>query len=443
MALLIIFLVYQVVQIITLPIICVYIIMRKIKGKPVFGNFRERIGLVPKTLAGKKSFWIHAVSVGEVLSIQYLVDQIKNQYPGSLCYVTTGTRAGKEMAQKNVRADYISYMPYDFLLCMLFAFRRIRPRAIIIIEAEIWPNFLMLARFKRVPVYLLNARLHERSQQRMRSLKCFFAPLFNIFTHIYTQSCCDALAFERDLGIPTDKISVLGDIKSFNVAIKKTHIERDLELSKLDLSDKSCTVLLVGSVHPGELDVYLTLFKRLKPEFPDLKLMLAPRHFHWKQELASKVAATKYRFFMWDEKTPELSDQRFMLQKLTHSILPMHDIVLVCTLGKLFYMYPLSDIFFLGGTFVPVGGHNLLEPAVWGKPSLIGPFYDKCKIVADQLQQNQALIKVGSKDELYSQVYMLLKHSKKREQMGDSALEWIDRQAQSVQLNVTNFLARL
>ena len=148
LTLLLFFALYQLLQIILLPFFLIYLLIRKIKGKSAFGNFWQRKGFVPKVLKQKtnKVIWIHAVSVGEILSIQNLIDQIKNKIPNSICYVTTGTPTGKKMAEKNLKADYFSFLPYDFLFPMFLAFKRIKPTSIIIIEAETWPNFLMLSK---------------------------------------------------------------------------------------------------------------------------------------------------------------------------------------------------------------------------------------------------------------------------------------------------------
>src|SRR3972149_10015690 len=154
----IIFIFYQCIQVLGLPFIGMYLLMRKINGKSVFGNVRERFGIVPKISSSKQSIWIHAVSVGEIFALERLITQIKQDVPGVACYVTTGTVNGKKMAREKLGADYVSFLPFDFLIPMFMAFKRIKPKALILVEAEIWPNFLMMAKFQKVPLYLLNAR---------------------------------------------------------------------------------------------------------------------------------------------------------------------------------------------------------------------------------------------------------------------------------------------
>ncbi len=454
-----IFIVYQILQIILLPFFLIYLLVRKLKGKSVFGNFWERKGFVPKvskTLSSQnKVVWIHAVSVGEILSIQNLIDQIKTKDKNAICYVTTGTPTGKKMAQKNLNADFISFLPFDFLFCMFLAFKRIKPTSIIIIEAEIWPNFLLLSKWFKIPTFLLNARISTRSKNKYHKLKFIFKPLFNIFNLIFTQSEDDKINF-KSLGIKAGKLKVLGNIKTLNVLVKK---EESIKKNPEEYSFRpEHPTLLVGSVHPGELDVYLNLYKNLKTKFPDLKLILAPRHFHWKQELINKIESLnlknktertqKIKYFMWDENIPATP---FALRRseatsrrvIAKTVFDQNDILLVCKLGELFKLYQLCDIFYLGGTFVPVGGHNLLEPAVWAKPSMIGPHYQNCKDIADQLEKHNALFKTSSEDELLQKTILLLENKTLCNQTGKNAFDWLKNESINVQNNLDFLLQKL
>jgi 3-deoxy-D-manno-octulosonic-acid transferase len=427
--LILLFITYQIIQLIALPFFLLYLLIRKINKKGI-GSLKERIGLLPQTKSLENVIWIHAVSVGEILSIQNLINQIRQQIPKTSVYLTTGTPAGKEIALKNLNAAHLSFLPFDFLLPMFLAFQRIQPKSIIIVEAETWPNFLMLANFFKIPTYSLNARISERSKNKYIKLGFCFRPLFDIFKKIFVQSQIDQLNFEK-LGIDKNKLEVLGNIKALNVLHKKS------TLTKTDFLDKNFQTLLVGSVHPGELDIYLNLFNVLKPKFPQLKLILAPRHFNWQQELITKTQATNCSYFLWK---PEdiISEENF-----AKKILSKYDIILVCKLGELFKLYPFCSIFFLGGTFVPVGGHNLLEPAVWGKLSIIGPYYHNCKDIADKLEQHKALIKVASANELAAIIEKLLSDPIQVEQLGNKAYFWLEQEASLVQKKLDSFIKDL
>lgn len=407
---LLLFTLYQLSQLFVLPFIAVYLIVRKIKGKPAFGKLTERIGLVPETNEQKNTIWFHAVSVGEVLSLQSIIERVKERTPNTSCYLTVGTLAGKKVATEKLKADVVSFLPYDFLPCMLVAYKRIKPKTIIIVEAEIWPNLIMLAHFKNIPMYLINARISKRSKARYHTLKIFLLPLFNAFKKIYTQSELDKHEFEQ-FGINENKLKALGNVKAFNVLEK----QKKEAIQPAQLSP----TLLVGSLHPGELDVYLNLYKKLKHSYPDLTLILAPRHFHWKKELISKIKSTGYDFVVWDDETPYAPRGE--------------DILLVCKLGELFTLYPKATIYFLGGTFVPIGGHNLLEPAVWGIPTIVGPHHHNCQVIAKELVDKDGLITVTNEQELFEETKRLLEHQEKRDLLGNNSRVWLENESKKVE----------
>jgi 3-deoxy-D-manno-octulosonic-acid transferase len=399
-----------------------------LKKKPTIGNLKERLGFIPKTKHQKNVIWIHAVSVGEVLSIQHIIEQIKTKAPQSICYVTCGTISGKNAAQKNLKSNYISFLPYDFLFPMLLTFKRIKPSTIIIIEAETWPNLLMLAKFFKIPIYNLNARMSNHSQNKYYRFSFFLKPLMSIFKTIFVQSKQDQKNF-KNFGIPKEKISLLGNIKTFNVLYKKNKLTQ--------ITKKSYQALLLGSLHPGELDIYVKTYKTLKQEFPNLKLIIAPRHFHWKQKLVQKIKDTKYSYLVWEQETVT------NLETFLKNTFKNHDILLVCKLGELFKLYQHTNIFFLGGTFVPIGGHNLLEPAVFAKPSIIGPYYHNCVDIADTLENNKALIKTKNQQELLEHTKKLLQNKKNMRIMGKNAHEWLLQEANFVQKNLEVLFKKL
>jgi len=427
MALMFIFVVYQILLLLSLPFVAFYMLLRKFKGKPVFGNVLQRIGFVP-SVKGQKVVWFHAVSAGEVLAISHLIKQTKQQHPDYLCYLTVGTLAGKKMANKNVEADFISFMPYDFLPCVWIAMMRVRPLAIVLVEAELWPNFLMMGHWFGSKIYLLNARLKDKSFGKFKRLKSFFSPLLQLFDGIYTQTQLDKRRFEM-LGILPERLVVLGDIKAFN------YMERRNETIGYEKTDEEKSrVLLAGSIHPGELKIYLKLYKKLKQTHPALKLILAPRHFHWKAELLDELGKLPFKFFVWDDVNH--------LHKNFDELWQEYDILAVCKLGELFKLYSAADIFYLGGTFVPVGGHNLLEPAVWAKPSIVGPDYHTCIRVVDELEKVGGLFKVRNEQALFDKTSLLIENAPLRHQMGNRALDWVKNEALSVSQQLSSFLTK-
>ncbi|MBS1987615.1 hypothetical protein JST56_01325 [Candidatus Dependentiae bacterium] len=428
MPLFIIFVFYQIIQLLGAPFIFMYLFFRKFYQKKQAVFTWQRFGFIPAAPLNKKVIWLHAVSVGETLSLEYFITLIKKEIPDSICYITVGTDAAKTLALKNLPTDFISFIPYDFLPCMLIAYYRIKPHALIVVEAEIWPNLLMLASIHKTKIYGLNARVNDRSQKNIILLRHLFTPLLNCFDAIFVQSPTDKQKFQA-LNIPKEKLIVLGNIKAYNVAIKKTECESTLEKKTFDNK-----ILLAGSIHPGELDYYIEVFTKLKPIYQDLKLILAPRHFTWKAELQKSLSYKKFNFFMWDKENS--LPQRQTLNQQLATTFEHHDVLVVSVLGELFKLYRYTDIFFLGGTFVPVGGHNLLEPAAWGVPTLIGPMHWHCKEHANALEQINALIKVNDRSSLIRQTDKLLADTEQINLMGQTASTWLSSEATLVEKNL-------
>lgn len=429
MFLIVFFIIYQLIQIITIPILFGYFIFRFFKKKPL-GTIKERLGLVPPTPQNTPVLWIHAVSVGEVLAVEYFINAYKKTHPSSHCYLTTGTIGGMLMAKK-LNADQVSFIPFDFLLPMYLAFKRIKPTTLIIVEAEIWPNLLMLAHVKKIPCYLLNGRINEKSASRRQ----FIGFLYKLFTHIFAQSERDVSQFQA-MGISRQKISLFGDIKTFNVVEKKQALLATQPAN--NVPHNPYVIILAGSIHAGEVDTYLDTFTALKKTHPNLRLILVPRHFHWQQEVITKLTNHNITYDAWTNATPHPSS----LCKLEEEVLNLfatHEVLVVCKLGILFSLYRISTIFCLGGTFVPVGGHNLLEPAVWGKPCLVGPHFHKCASIVTALSAAGGLIKTTPHN-IQHHLNTLANHPGTCINMGNANKDLVALQAETIKKNLYKFI---
>ncbi len=406
MLIVLMFIAYNSLLLLALPLMPLYLLLRWYKGKVVFGCLRERLGLVP-SISGSGAVWLHGASVGETLCLGGLIDQLDGK-----CVVTSVTASGKQVALQQTNASAVSLLPYDFLPTMLLAFVRLRPKALVVVENDWWPNLLMLAYLLRMPVYILSARIHEKSLHRYKRMGWFIRPLLSGAQHVYVQTKEDKERFAQ-LGLT--EVTVLGDMKAHNVLAKHNAF--------VPAQRTSTPTLLVGSLHPGELSYYTKLFATLKKEFPDLRMILAPRHFHWQGLLVKAVKSLGHSYAVWDE---------------TSTTQPpgTYDILLVCTLGKLFSLYSQADIFYLGGTFVPVGGHNLLEPAVFGVPMIVGPHYENTKRVAQQLAGVGSVLVASDGSELEAHTRLLLGSSHERTVRGLSAQQWLHGEAAAVQKTI-------
>lgn len=439
MILLIIFIAYQLLQIIALPLVVLLLAFLHIK-RSILGNIAQRCGLLPKTPLDKHVVWIHAVSVGETLTTQELINRIKSQTPHAFCYLTVGTTSAHRIAREQIKADQISFLPYDFLPCMLLAYARIKPKSVILIESELWPNLISLAHYKKIPLFLMNARVRKQSNMRMFPVSYFFATLLNCFSMIFAQSHDDQDAFEK-IGVKASKLVTLGNLKAYNVIAKKNEL---IEHQPLPIPyQSSVRTILVGSIHPTEDQIYLNLFSTLKKEMPNLKLVLAPRHFGWQETLVKNINQTGYRSFIWTDTNPIIQTNGQSPTEAYEHVLANYDILVICKLGELFTIYPYATVFALGGTFVPVGGHNLLEPAAWAIPTFIGPYYGNCSDIADKLEALDAIVKVQSSEQLTEKMRQLLNSPAQLKSIGGASHAWVLQEAQKLQQSLELLLEKI
>ena len=422
----------------------------------------------------------------------------------TIVYLTVGTLTGKKIAEEKLNADYVSYLPFDFLPTMLLAYNRIKPTSLIIVEADFWPNLIMLSKLKKIPAYVINARMKKKSAKKYMRIKFFFKPLLNIFKTIFVQSEFDKTMFEKLiwrkgggtvpfalkkreyakkqyeklLGHSTGRtaggadIRVLGDLKAYNV-LKKYEAAHSCNRSQsLDTSpfakasgdtrddppnpqqhnSKNNFTLLVGSLHPGELDVYLNLFKHLTKKYSEknLKLILAPRHFHWKNELIRKVKDSGYKIDVLDENNSYNRSRSLDTSPFAKASGDTRDdppdfcsphsaeIVLILTLGTLFDLYKEADIYFLGGTFVPIGGHNLLEPAVWEITTIVGPYHENCHVIVDELKKCNGILVAKDYQDLTLKTEKIIKN--KSDNFGPNARNWLIQEAGKVKRELGSFI---
>jgi|GEM_PF-1002427 len=436
-----VFLLYQLLQLFILPIAIPYTFITQINAQEVSTLVKEQSGFVPQTESSEHVVWIHGLNAGEILSVQALVEKIKHEIPGSVCYITAGTQEGKNIAAKTIKADYVSMLPHDNAASMALAFARINPTSIIVLEHEVWPTMVMYASMKNIPIYLLNAQMTSCTAKNLNNNNALYRDLFNNFSEIFTQSMQDKKLFE-EAGIAAHNLTSLGNIKAFNVMPKKAallqHHQGALEQFN---QEKKSTIMLVGSVHKGEVDHYLNIFTTLKKENPSLKLILAPRFNDWHDELVQKTTLTKLPFFVWSNGSLNISNLSELVAELGQKVLADNDIVIVNTFGMLFMLSAITDLYFPGGTFVPVGGHNVLESAAWGNPMIIGPHDENTREIVNVLEQQQAIIKVQTPAELLEQTKMLLENSIKRHTLGDQALAWIMHEAVYVEAGLERIVS--
>jgi 3-deoxy-D-manno-octulosonic-acid transferase len=352
---------------------------------------------------GEKRIWIHALSVGEVRSVVPLVKALKDQYGQVSIVFTASTRTGLETARqfflKPGLVEQLGYFPFDFGYSVRKIATLIDPDAVIIVETDIWPNFLCEMEQRRIPLVLVNARLSERSFKGYLRFKRLFSTVFSSFTEIMVQSPMDADRFQG-LGISPKKIQVTGNLK-FDQALE------DVEASfipamRARLNIQAQTLVLVaGSTHEGEEDILFRVYQTLKPKYPDLMMILAPRDPRRCDALLSDIVSMGLSASLLSQ-TPSLPN----------------DIVLVDEMGVLSHLYALCHAAYIGGSLVFEGGHNPLEPAAFSKPVFFGPDMSDFLLISTLLKDHGGSKQVGSETELAHELDILLGDQDLQNRMG-------------------------
>jgi len=336
--------------------------------------YRERISerfSWGEKLSSYTDVWVHAVSLGEVVAATTLIETLLVQNQRVLVTTMTPTGSAQVLRQFGERVFH-QYVPYDFPWALRRFFMATKPRVGIILETELWPNLIAEARLHGVLLFLANARISDNAFQTYRYTKFFFKPFLAQFTCILAQSAQDAQRFCA-LGAPNKKIQIMGNIKSdLNLSINGFD-----KLSAFKQAwGKTRPVVIAGSTHEGEEEQIFTALRVLQHAVPEVILLVAPRHPE-RFEHVYQLACSH------DFKTGR--------RRHEVSIKPDTEVVVLDCLGELLGFYALSDYAFVGGSFVPVGGHNVLEPIALGVPVFCGMFMQNSQALNDELLRARAI----------------------------------------------------
>lgn len=330
-----------------------------------------------------KVIMLHGVSVGEVIALENLAKQIKTSFPDYKLALTTGTKTGQEIAQKKFAgiADYITYFPFDIPHCSDKFLKKLRPQAVLIAETELWPNFAYSCRKKNIPLIVINGRISDSTFKTYKLAKIFFKQVFKNFTAFLMQSREDADKVLQ-LGADSEKVEVMGNLK-FDIQKREADI---------NLGQEGFRVIIAGSTHKGEDEIILTAFTNLKKEFPDIKLLIAPRHLQRTSNVEALVKSTGLSYGL----------------RSSNANFKEKEIIILDTLGELGKMYSICSFAFIGGSFNKTGGHNPLEAAVFNKPALSGPSIHNFKDIYEILSRTDAGKVVNTGKELEFSMKKLL-----------------------------------
>ena len=323
-----------------------------------------RFGWIAPLPAAPSRVWVHGVSVGEVLAARGIVAALRAQ--GHDVLISSTTVAGLATARQHFGAEHVREGPLDFSCSVRRFLKRVRPQALVLLELELWPNTLLACSAANIPVMLANGKLSQRSLRGWRRVVRVMPKLLRPVRMFAVQSEEHAARF-RSLGVAPERIQTCGNLKFDNVVLKSRDAEAARQRERLGFPE-SAPVVVAGSTHAGEEEILLGAIVAARRVFPELRLVLAPRHLERLPVVLSAAAAHGRVGLL--TRASECRDAV---------------VVVVDTMGELATLYALADLAFVGGTLVPVGGHNLLEPAAFGVPIFTGPHIGNVQALGEEL----------------------------------------------------------
>ncbi|MDA8100034.1 MAG: 3-deoxy-D-manno-octulosonic acid transferase [Nitrospiraceae bacterium] len=368
------------------------------------GGLTQKFGRVRKgvlrRVQGTRPIWVHAVSVGEVMAAHPLVRELRKKYPGKKIILSTVTITGNFTAKQRVpEADAVFYFPFDYPWVVRRVIRKINPAAVLIAETELWPNFFRELKRQGIPSALINGRISPRSHGNYLRFRSFFSQVFENVTLFCMQSDADAERI-KSIGADPGRVMVTGNLK-FDQKILP------VQAPPVTIAPGR-RVITAGSTHRGEEAILLEIFVRLRKKYPDLVLIIAPRHPERFEEVGGLITSSG-----------------FECQRRTRLKGTVKDVLLLDTIGELRAFYAVCDIAFVGGSLVKVGGHNLLEPAAMRKPVVFSKYMFNFKEISEAIANAGGGVMVRDKEDLYVQFDALLADRARSAEMGERAYQVI------------------
>jgi len=421
---------YNAALILTLIVSAPWWIFRILTTQKYREGLRERLGWIRHELifssssrkSGRPRIWIHAVSVGEVLAISRLVKRLDEQTAEVL--ISTTTRTGQALARERFGAERVFYCPLDLRWVVKKYLDGLQPQLFVLTETEFWPNLLNGCYRRGIPVAVVNARISDRSWPRYRALRSLWKPFLTPLSRVLAQSETDVERL-RALGCRAESVSVSGNLKFDVRAAEEAEATRLLRAASAGLR-----IVVAGSTLEGEESALLAAWPRLLKADPNLLLVLAPRHperFPQVVALLNASASSWLRRSEWQGEVPNLKAGQ---------------IVLLDTIGELASIYSLAAVAFVGGSLIPAGGHNPLEPAQFGVPIVMGPSTHNFRAIVEALLNRQAM-KIAGREELAENLAGLLLNSEEAARLGENARKVFAEQAGATERSLAalmNFL---
>ena len=414
------FLYHLIWTLLLIPFFPILLLVRK-------GRFVERLACsLPDTSPGSGNIWIHALSVGEVISALPLIESLRLDYPDKDIVLTVTTSKGMEVARAELDSKVRSLltMPVDLWWCIRRIILYIKPSIFVLVETDIWPGLIDYLSKKGIRSVLVNGRISPRTFKLYRRFSFFVRRMFKLFESCLMQSNLDT---DRliSIGIDPRKVRTVGNIKYDRDWVPMGQGERETWSKVLGLYQKDL-IWVAGSTHRGEEEVLMEVFTELRSSFYALRLIIAPRKIERSTEILKRARDMGLCAVLRTEIPKENSN---------------HHIVVVNTLGELDRIYGIAQVSFVGGSLVPVGGHNLLEPASFGCPVLFGPHTFNFVAMSESLVESGGGLRVGDGGELYKAMKVLLEDVKLRSKMGKHAKEFVEKNQGALKRVVSHIAA--
>lgn len=389
-----------------------WLLQMALQGKYRAG-LKERLGRVPARLRAHNAgptVWIHAVSVGEALAIGGLVQQLKADRPDVRVVVSTTTHTGQKLAAERYGSENVFYFPLDFAFAIRPYLQTLRPEVVVLAETEFWPNFIRLVRESGARILVANARISDRSLPRYRRFRELLSSVLSNVSAFLAQSDEDATRL-RQIGAPAERISVGGNLKFEVKPLAEAPFVSELRAT---VSREQCSpVIVAGSTVEGEEPMVLAAFDEVVAEFPTATLILATRH---KERFSTVADLLKNSGVAWSSRAE-------------HGVsgLKPGSILLLDSLGELASVYSVADVAFVGGSLVPRGGHNILEPAYFGIPTIVGPYTENFRDIIRLFTQAEAVLTCDP-DELGLAIKALLRAPARSKEIGERGRQLLETQ---------------
>ncbi|MBB6095718.1 3-deoxy-D-manno-octulosonic-acid transferase [Povalibacter uvarum] len=396
-------LLYTLLLYVAAPIALAATMWRGVRDPLYRERWGERFGF-SRTRTQVPTIWVHAVSVGEVQAAAALIRELRKRYPDPPLIVTTATPTGAQRVNA-LFGDAVRhvYLPYDLPGAVRRFLDRIQPRIAVMMETEVWPNLYRECGRRQIPIVLASARLSEKSVRRFRRISSLFREALNQDLTIGAQTRADADRF-IEVGAPASRVHVTGNIK-FDIEVAPNVRATGEALRTAEFFGRF--VWIAGSTHEGEEDIVLAAHRQLIAKRSDALLVLVPRHPNRFDRVRQWLGQQGMAFVCRSRGESAKEDTR---------------VVLADTLGELLMLYAAGDVAFVAGSLVPIGGHNLLEPAALARPILTGPRNFNAPDIAKMLFESGGALQVNSADELAATLAMLSANPEKRAELGQAAL---------------------